>query len=85
MAEVGGGFIVSDVEDIGTFGDWDFRFLPTGLDREQKEGQRTTKTIIKLKFGAELGFPIIPAVVGTGKLVKSLCKKVKTLHTVIVC
>ena len=31
---IGTGFIVSDVEDIGTFGDWDYLdFLPTGLDR----------------------------------------------------
>ena len=47
---IGGGFIVSDVEDIGTFGDWDFLdFLPTGLDREQKDlgAEDATKTIIK--------------------------------------
>ena len=76
---VGGGFIVSNVEDIGTFGDWDFLdFLPTGLDREQREqgaedAQR--QLLNRLKFGAELGFPIIPFVVGTGKIGKLICTK----------
>jgi hypothetical protein len=80
---VGGGFIVSDVEDIGTFGDWDFLdFLPTGLDREQKDlgaedAQR--QLLNRLKFGTELGFPIIPAVVGTGKIGKLLVQKGKDL------
>jgi hypothetical protein len=80
---VGGGFIVSDVEDIGTFGDWDFLdFLPTGLDREQKDlgaedAQR--QLLNRLKFGAELGFPIIPAVVGTGKIGKLIVQKGKDL------
>ena len=78
---VGGGFIVSDVEKIGTFGDWDFLdFLPTGLDRNQREqgaedAQR--QLLNRLKFGAELGFPIIPAVVGTikaGKLITQFGK-----------
>jgi len=80
---VGGGFIVSDVEDIGTFGDWDFLdFLPTGLDREQKElGAKDAQRQLlnRLKFGAELGFPIIPAVVGTGKVGKLLMQKGKEL------
>ena len=80
---IGGGFIVSDVEDIGTFGDWDFLdFLPTGLDREQKDlgaedAQR--QLLNRLKFGTELGFPIIPAVVGTGKIGKLLVQKGKDL------
>ena len=80
---VGGGFIVSNVEDIGTFGDWDFLdFLPTGLDREQRQlgaedAQR--QLLNRLKFGAELGFPIIPAVVGTGKVGKLLLQKGKEL------
>jgi len=80
---VGGGFIVSNVEDIGTFGDWDFLdFLPTGLDRNEREigaedAQR--QLLNRLKFGAELGFPIIPAVVGTGKIGKLLVQKGKDL------
>ena len=57
---VGGGFIVSGVEDIGTFGDWDYLdFLPTGLDREQKEkgaDDAQRQLLNRLKFGAELGF-----------------------------
>ena len=80
---VGGGFIVSDVEDIGTFGDWDYLdFLPTGLDREQKElgaDDAQRQLLNRLKFGAELGFPIIPAVVGTGKVGKLLVQKGKEL------
>ena len=80
---VGGGFIVSDVEDIGTFGDWDFLdFLPTGLDRNQKEeGAKDSQRQLlnRLKFGAELGFPIIPAVVGTGKIGKLIVQKGKDL------
>ena len=78
---VGGGFIVSNVEDIGTFGDWDFLdFLPTGLDREQRElgaedAQR--QLLNRLKFGVELGFPIIPFVVGTGKIGKLIAEKGK--------
>ena len=80
---VGGGFIVSDVDKIGTFGDWDFLdFLPTGLDRNQREqgaedAQR--QLLNRLKFGAELGFPIIPAVVGTGKIGKLILQKGKDL------
>ena len=80
---VGGGFIVSDVEDIGTFGDWDYLdFLPTGLDREQKElgaDDAQRQLLNRLKFGAELGFPIIPFVVGTGKVGKLLVQKGKEL------
>ena len=86
---IGAGFIVSDVEKIGTFGDWDFLdFLPTGLDREQREkgGEDAKRQLLnRLKFGSELGFPIIPFVVGTGKVGKLILQKVKTLHTVIVC
>ena len=80
---IGGGFIVSNVEDIGTFGDWDFLdFLPTGLDRNQREqgaedAQR--QLLNRLKFGTELGFPIIPAVVGTGKVGKLILQKGKDL------
>ena len=80
---IGTGFIVSDVEDIGTFGDWDFLdFLPTGLDREQKEeGSKDAQRQLlnRLKFGAELGFPIIPAVVGTGNIGKLLVQRGKDI------
>ena len=80
---VGGGFIVSDVENIGTFGDWDFLdFLPTGLDRNQREqgaDDAQRQLLNRLKFGAELGFPIIPAVVGTGKIGKLILQKGKDL------
>ena len=78
---VGGGFIVSNVEDIGTFGDWDFLdFLPTGMDRNErlKGGEDAQRQLLnRFKFGAELGFPIIPFVVGTGKGGKLLLEKGK--------
>ena len=80
---VGGGFIVSDIEDIGTFGDWDFLdFLPTGMDREKRikgsdDAQR--QLLNRFKFGTEMGFPIIPTIVGTGKIGKLLTQKGKDL------
>ena len=80
---IGTGFIVSDVEDIGTFGDWDYLdFLPTGLDREQREeGSKDAQRQLlnRLKFGSELAFPIVPFVVGTGKVGKLLVQKGKDL------
>ena len=80
---VGGGFIVSNVEDIGTFGDWDFLdFLPTGMDRNERKqgGEDAQRQLLnRFKFGAELGFPIIPFVVGTGKTGKLLLQKGKEL------
>jgi len=80
---IGAGFIVSDIEDIGTFGDWDFLdFLPTGLDREQREegGEDAQRQLLnRLKFGSELAFPIVPFVVGTGKVGKLLVQKGKDL------
>ena len=80
---IGTGFIVSDVENIGTFGDWDFLdFLPTGLDRDARVegGEDAQRQLLnRLKFGAELGFPIIPAVVGTGKVGKLIVQKGKDL------
>jgi len=80
---VGGGFIVSDIEDIGTFGDWDFLdFLPTGMDREQRlkgseDAQR--QLLNRFKFGTEMGFPIIPTIVGAGKIGKLLTQKGKDI------
>ena len=80
---LGAGFIVSDIEDIGTFGDWDFLdFLPTGLDREAKEqaGEDAQRQLLnRLKFGSELAFPIVPFVVGTGKVGKLIVQKGKDL------
>ena len=80
---IGTGFIVSDIEDIGTFGDWDFLdFLPTGLDRDIKEqgGEDAQRQLLnRLKFGSELAFPIVPFVVGTGKVGKLIVQKGKDL------
>ena len=80
---LGTGFIVSDVDKIGTFGDWDFLdFLPTGLDREQREegGEDAQRQLLnRLKFGSELAFPIVPFVVGTGKIGKLIVQKGKDI------
>jgi hypothetical protein len=76
---VGGGVtggVVYDAENIGTFGDIFFdEGELTALDRD---GRRTAKDDAmrmlynKLKFAGEMGFPIIPAVVGAGKVGKSI-------------
>jgi len=63
---LGVGALVAKEEDIGTFGDF-ISFIPTKLDREKKEeaGDDALRQLHnKLLFGAEYGFPIIPAIVG---------------------
>ena len=79
----GGGAIVMKAEDIGTFADIDaLDFLPTGLDREKKETANEDafrQLNNKLKFGAELAFPILPFIYGTGKTAKLLATKGKDL------
>jgi len=79
----GGGAIVMKAEDIGTFGDLDaLDFIGTGLDREQKETANEDafrQLNNKFKFSAELAFPIIPFVYGTGKTAKLLATKGKDL------
>jgi hypothetical protein len=68
---IGTGAVVMKVEDLGTFGDIDaLDFLPTTLDRKQREeaGEDAQRQLLnKFKFGAEVGFPIIPFVYGVGK------------------
>ena len=72
---VGGGVsggVVYDTEDIGTFGD--IFFDPgelTALDRKQKGTAKADATRMlynKLKFSGEMGFPIIPSVIGLYKV-----------------
>ena len=71
---IGTGAVIMKAEDIGTFGD--LFFDPgniTALDRQQKKTSKDEamrKLLNKFKFGAEIGFPIIPFVVGVGKLGK---------------
>tara|TARA_Y100000004_G_scaffold185770_1_gene236443 strand:- start:899 stop:5164 length:4266 start_codon:yes stop_codon:yes gene_type:complete len=63
---LGVGALVAKEEDIGTFGDF-ISFIPTKLDRESKEkaGDDALRQLHnKLLFGAEYGFPIIPAILG---------------------
>tara|TARA_R100001509_G_scaffold145788_2_gene102515 strand:+ start:368 stop:4702 length:4335 start_codon:yes stop_codon:yes gene_type:complete len=84
---VGGGFgtaaVVMKQEDIGTLGDIDaLDFLGTGQDREKKETANDDafrQLNNKFKFGAELAFPVIPFVYGTGKVAKMLATKGKDL------
>ena len=76
---VGGGVagaLVYDKEDIGTFGDW---FFDEGenwaLDRKKRgtaKEDAARQLYNTLKFGAEMGFPIIPSIVGVGRLGKLL-------------
>jgi hypothetical protein len=67
----------------GTFGDIDaLDFLPTGLDREKKETANEDafrQLNNKFKFGAELAFPVLPFIYGTGKVAKLLSTKGKDL------
>ena len=84
---VGGGFgtaaIVMKQEDIGTLGDIDaLDFLGTGQDREKKEQANDDafrQLNNKFKFGAELAFPVIPFIYGTGKVAQLLKNKGKDL------
>jgi len=78
---VGGGVsgaLVYDAEEIGTFGDWFFDAGDyTALDRDKRGTAKSDATRMlynKLKFGGEMGFPIIPTVMGlgyVGKLIKN--------------
>ena len=76
---VGGGVtggLVYDAENIGTFGDLFFDDGElTALDRDGRESAKEDATRMlynKLKFSGEMGFPIIPAVFGLGKIGKSI-------------
>ena len=73
---VGGGIgtaaVVMKAEDIGTFGDM-FDVLPTEMDRKQRASgadDAARQLMNKFKFGAELGFPIIPAAYGVSRVAK---------------
>jgi hypothetical protein len=80
---VGGGIagsVVYDAENIGTFGDLavDLGFESgeiTALDRKKKTTSKDEATRMlwnKLKFSGEMGFPIVPAIWGVGKVGKSI-------------
>jgi len=76
---VGGGVtggVVYDAENIGTFGDIFFdEGELTALDRDKKRTAKDDAMRMlynKLKFSGEMGFPIIPAVVGAGRVAKSI-------------
>ena len=80
---VGGGVagsVVYDAENIGTFGDLavDLGFESgeiTALDRKKKSTSKEEAMRMfynKLKFSGEMGFPIVPAIWGAGKVGKSI-------------
>ena len=70
------GGVVYDAENIGTFGDLFFdEGELTALDRDGRESAQEDATRMlynKLKFAGEMGFPIIPAIVGGSKVAKSI-------------
>ena len=74
------GSVVYDAENIGTFGDLavDLGFESgriTALDRKKKGTSKDEATRMlwnKLKFAGEMGFPIVPAIWGAGKVGKSI-------------
>ena len=70
------GGVVYDAENIGTFGDLFFdEGELTALDRDGRESAQEDATRMlynKLKFAGEMGFPIIPAIIGAGKVGKSI-------------
>jgi hypothetical protein len=83
---IGGGVsgaLVYDTESIGTFGDWFFdKGEYTALDRERRGTAKEDATRMlynKLKFGGEMGFPIIPTVIGLGKVGKLILNNGKNL------
>jgi hypothetical protein len=75
----GVGMFVADEESIGTFGDIELlSFLGTGLDRDKRRSgadDAGRQLQNKLLFGAEYGFPIIPAVIGLGSVGKLIATK----------
>lgn len=79
---LGTGAVVMKVEDIGTFGDF-IDFIPTDLNEktEEEASEDAARQLHnKLLFGLELGFPIIPAIVGLkGATAKLMGQKGKEL------
>ena len=84
---IGGGFgtaaVIYKSEDIGTFGDIFFNegeYL--AMDRERKSDAKDDalrQLYNKFKFGAELAVPIIPLIIGGGRVGKLIAKKSKDL------
>ena len=84
---VGGGFgtaaVIYKGEDIGTFGDLFFNegeYLAMNRESSSDAKDDALRQLYnKLKFGAELAVPIIPIIVGGGKLGKLIATKSKDL------
>jgi len=76
-------FGVYDIEDIGTFGDMFFDEGEwTALDRKEgkdADDDAARRLWNRVKFGTELGFPIMPFIWGGGKIAKLIATKSKDL------
>jgi len=74
---------IYDIEDIGTFGDIFFDEGEwTALDRregEDADDDAARRLWNRVRFGTELGFPIMPFIYGGGKVAKMLASKGKDL------
>ena len=74
---------IYDIEDIGTFGDIFFDEGEwTALDRREgkdADDDAARRLWNRVKFGTELGFPIMPFIYGGGKLAKMIASKGKEL------
>ena len=86
-AAVGGGFgtaaVIYKAEDIGTFGDiFSDQGTFTAMNRERGKDSKSDairQLYNKIKFGGELAVPIIPIIVGGGKIGKLIMNKSKSL------
>jgi len=86
-AMVGGGFgtasVIYKAEDIGTFGDiFSDQGTFTAMDRERGKDSKSDairQLYNKIKFGGELAVPIIPIIIGGGKIGKLIMNKSKSL------
>ena len=84
---IGGGFgtaaVIYKAEDIGTLGELVFNEGEwTAMDRERGKDAKDDamrQLYNKLKLGGELAVPIIPIIVGGGKVAKLIMKKSKDL------
>ena len=76
----GGASLVTDVEDIGTWGDW--LGGPSALDREQRETSNddaARKLYNRFKFGAEGALVSVPITYGINKVARRISEAGKEL------
>ena len=86
---VGGGFgtaaVIYKAEDVGTIGEIFFNEGEyTAMDRERGKDAKSDairQLYNKLKLGGELAVPIIPIIVGGGRVAKLIMQKSKPVKT----